>query len=125
MLLSACLQKLTPIRGRKLIWSKYCIYTWYLFIEITPDKGTETFSRAVSPTTGRLLVFTEVNPDKGTETKLFPFFTPLIKCLQKLTPIRGRKPVIFKNLIPECRLQKLTPIRGRKLAPLPSYQLLS
>ena len=35
--------------------------------------------------------FTEVNPDKGTETNEFPP-TSADTGLQKLTPIRGRKP---------------------------------
>ena len=38
-------------------------------------------------------MFTEVNPDKGTETLLNPRYSFFTKCLQKLTPIRGRKRV--------------------------------
>ena len=40
-----------------------------------------------------------------------------VGCLQKLTPIRGRKRVIIKffgDLSMSVCLQKLTPIRGRK-----------
>ena len=85
--------------------------------------------------------FTETNPDKGTETLYRILLIPeLLHCLQKLTPIRGRKhllmvvlrlvirftetnpdkgtetevtksPIIKKHIE---RLQKLTPIRGRK-----------
>ena len=36
-------------------------------------------------------VFTEVNPDKGTKTLVGKSVNTLQRCLQKLTPIRGRK----------------------------------
>ena len=61
-------------------------------------------------------MFTEANPDKGTET-LDEIDGPLDinNSLQKLTPIRGRKPDSKATLATTLTsLQKLTPIRGRK-----------
>ena len=63
-----------------------------MFTEANPDKGTETSSQCV----GKLLspLFTEANPDKGTETIFFTkVHNKFYYCLQKLTPIRGRKPI--------------------------------
>ena len=59
------LQKLIPIRGRKLFW----------------------------PTLSKhdLTLFTKVNPDKGTETRLDRLHNQSQARLQKLSPIRGRK----------------------------------
>ena len=61
-------------------------------------------------------MFTEVNPDKGTETILDDsIISKYPSCLQKLTPIRGRKLDYGIFLIFLVKgLQKLTPIRGRK-----------
>ena len=86
-----CLQKLTPIRGRKLLF-KY-------------------FYKSLSG------LFTEVNPDKGTKTLTSLIYCKSISSrLQKLTPIRGRKQITLPRplyVANKC-LQKLTPIRGRK-----------
>ena len=62
-----CLQKLTPIRGRKLYFVPSKILMCVSFTEANPDKGTETL---LSYRTINLFVtkFTEANPDKGTET---------------------------------------------------------
>ena len=113
-LIPICLQKLTPIRGRKLIFLlRLSLHNFdglqkltpirgrkhdetdpgcsrSGFTEVNPDKGTETIFDS------RLLyhvvsTFTEVNPDKGTETIRFITCKICNYCLQKLTPIRGRK----------------------------------
>ena len=47
--------------------------------------------------------FTEVNPDKGTETSFLLPAPSAGVCLQKLTPIRGRKLSVYK-----LRLKVLT-----------------
>ena len=62
------------------------------FTETNPDKGTET--RTLSPTPAQTIVaFTETNPDKGTETGEDGYrYMATRDSLQKLTPIRGRKP---------------------------------
>ena len=84
------LQKLPPIRGRKL----------------KVGSGTITF-----------LAFTEVTPDKGTKTGFWVDIWKVPLSLQKLTPIRGRKLflALSEKLSTKLSLQKLTPIRGRKL----------
>ena len=89
------------------------------FTEVNPDKGTETLPEFDLDLLCDEL-FTEVNPDKGTETTPHNRLHLLIFCLQKLTPIRGRKlPVLISCYTTAVsRLQKLTPIRGRKPAPV-------
>ena len=97
------LQKLTPIRGRKLC-----------------QRGIRVFHPQPQ--------FTETNPDKGTKTCINVLsYTYEESSLQKLTPIRGRKR--FSLLEDEDDyfkkgLQKLTPIRGRKLIYHSSEQIL-
>ena len=118
MLLSpTSLQKLTPIRGRKHLKDYSYHHKHYQFTEVNPDKGTKTRIFSIQCTQFR---FTEVNPDKGTKTSsnASSYAISLIYCLQKLTPIRGRKlseALYQEPPSPPC-LQKLTPIRGRKPA---------
>ena len=111
---SRSLQKLTPIRGRKLFHGLVPIL-FVQFTEANPDKGTKTMYlflhllynthhslQKLTPIRGRkrLLIsvhvsfnhsFTEANPDKGKETMRSMHFSNLCLRLQKLTPIRGRK----------------------------------
>ena len=61
-----------------------------VFTEVNPDKGTETNNLISAHLLNKL--FTEVNPDKGTETRPISYESHSTYCLQKLTPIRGRKP---------------------------------
>ena len=114
------LQKLTPIRGRKLVKVNTKARQDMMFTETNPDKGTETPSNLFStkflnikftetnPDKGtetfdnnipkvRDFTFTETNPDKGTETvSVLKFPNPILSGLQKLTPIRGRKLYSFE-----------------------------
>ena len=87
-----------------------------------------------------MLLFTKITPDKGTETYNPPKIKLFYYCLQRLPPIRGRKPTYvcsicflirgFTKITPDkgtetrsestedvklSSLQRLTPIRGRKL----------
>ena len=51
----------------------------------------------------KVVVFTEVNPDNGTETSIIEGYGYIDElCLQKLTPIMGRKPLA-------CKLRSLQP----------------
>ena len=61
-----------------------------MFTEANPDKGTKTNASILDLST--LYKFTEANPDKGTKTNITLFSCiSFNNCLQKLTPIRGRK----------------------------------
>ena len=96
-----------------------------LFTEVNPDKGTETPLFFVLGEHFCFTRFTEVNPDKGTETSNILRHLSPIHCLQKLTPIRGRKlEERWEDSFLRYRLQKLTPIRGRKLEYLIHYKCL-
>ena len=65
-----------------------------MFTEVNPDKGTETILSG-NNCNNASSEFTEVNPDKGTETVfLAKNFKTFLESLQKLTPIRGRKPTL-------------------------------
>ena len=72
LILKYRLQKLTPIRGRKL----------FRIVPLVTDLAVLLRSS-----------FTEVNPDKGAETKNKKsyFYCRHCRQLQKPTPIRGRK----------------------------------
>ena len=61
------LQKLTPIRGRKLSHNNSSgIYHLLSFTEANPDKGTKTVLQFCFYNEANM--FTEANPDKGTKT---------------------------------------------------------
>ena len=85
------LQKLTQIRGRKL--SIIIIPTIKLFDslqKLTQIRGRKP-NAAVQGIQAQVKLFTKVNPDKGTETVYLTSYCSYRLCLQKLTPIRGRK----------------------------------
>ena len=64
-----------------------------MFTETNPDKGTETSILMYMANMRWCFRFTETNPDKGTETvKESDYESRSNPSLQKLTPIRGRKP---------------------------------
>ena len=86
------LQRLTPIRGRKLHRRIYS------FFDICK-------------------VFTKINPDKGTETYDTHFSLLLLLCLQRLTPIRGRKrnSMRFHILCFNPMFTKINPDKGTSL----------
>ena len=87
------LQKLTPIRGRK------------LFPESATIASALASLQKLTPIRGRKLI------GRGHQKLVL-----LLQGLQKLTPIRGRKHdgCMYRWYSSYC-LQKLTPIRGRKL----------
>ena len=58
-------------------------------------------------------MFTEANPDKGTETMRSLHFSNLCLRLQKLTPIRGRKPALI-TAIPTPAYTKFTEVNPDK-----------
>ena len=60
------LQKLTPIRGRKLLFAHIKRGDSPRFTEANPDKGTKTGMKDINKD-GKS-AFTEANPDKGTKT---------------------------------------------------------
>ena len=63
------LQKLTPIRGRKLFQRcRLRLEIISLFTETDPDKGTKTITGNTKYSI--TVLFTETDPDKGTKTIL-------------------------------------------------------
>ncbi len=72
---------------------KYFVTKYTEFTEANPDKGTETLKQKYDFL--HKLKFTEANPDKGTETLIISNIKISFSCLQKLTPIRGRKQYIM------------------------------
>ena len=82
-----------PDKGTETVSTQQIREVHLKFTETNPDKGTETYGVYTS-NQSREDMFTETNPDKGTETcrqSLLFFRILLQRCLQKLTPIRGRK----------------------------------
>ena len=85
-----------------------------MFTKINPDKGTETitlFNLKLN------LPFTKINPDKGTETLLGFLLSSLSISFTKINPDKGTETIFgsyLKNRKGETSLQRLTPIRGRK-----------
>ena len=58
--------------------------------------------------------FTEVNPDKGTETGVIMLFNVAStgNCLQKLTPIRGRKQQLKHLVLLSWLFTEVNPDKG-------------
>ena len=87
----------------------------YPFTKINPDKGTETDIPSFFAVFAGETPFTKINPDKGTETIItlgdLDQLPPV--CLQRLTPIRGRKLIVTvlltKSTIP---FTKINPDKG-------------
>ena len=108
------LQKLTPIRGRKLV-SISRISCSLSFTETDPDNGTKTkCSNLLSYSCKES--FTETDPDKGTKTSSVALRILRVRWgLQKLTPIMGRK--LCRAINKLCCLVRFTetdPDKGTK-----------
>ena len=76
-----CLQKITPIRGRKHYQAKSDGYVNSQFTKDNPDKGTET---QITDLIANITRFTKDNPDKGTETLyVFEYRFSRLVCVYK------------------------------------------
>ena len=67
-------------------------------------------------------MFTETNPDKGTETVVNKFKADADNSLQKLTPIRGRKPQSSLSMSSLFGFTETNPDKGTETISIPLLQ---